>query len=81
MIQTATGHIENRTGGEKLKLDPSVRRAWELKADCGDDGITREVVALLAKKGLSVDRASRILEDARSMIPRLAKIPYFDEPK
>lgn len=45
-----------------------------LKAEHEDDNTTLEVVALLKRKDITVDRASRILQDAQVLIQKITPL-------
>ncbi len=66
---------------EKKKIDYYARKKIGLKAKPEDDGIVREIIQLLAKKGITVDRAYKILKDVRTLLPRFAKLPYKEDSK
>lgn len=57
---------------EKEKTD---RKTFAIKMDPEDEETIRKIVNLLQRKEISVGRAFRILEDARSMLLLLAKLP------
>ena len=46
-----------------------------LKADETDEEITKDILRVFRDKELTVDRASRVLEDAQVMLPLMAKLP------
>ena len=52
-----------------------------LKSNPEDDEITREILHLFAKKGVTVNQAYNILEDTRTLLPRLSKLPYKEDSK
>lgn len=67
------------TTAEKKKINYFARSRMGLKADPEDDGIVTEIIRLLAQKGITVDRAHRVLKDVRTLLPRLANLPYKED--
>lgn len=64
---------------EKKKISYYDRKLMGLKAMPEDDGIVREIMQLFAQKGITVDRACKVLKDVRTLLPRLAKLPYKED--
>lgn len=52
----------------------SYRRTLELTSDIQDEETLRAVITILRKKQLTVDRASRVLADAQSMLSKISVI-------
>ncbi len=46
-----------------------------LICDHSDEKLVTEILNIFCRKNLSVDRASRVLTDAQTMLPLVAKIP------
>lgn len=65
---------------EKKKISYFDRKLMGLKAMPEDDGIVREILQLFAKKRITVDRAYKVLKDVRTLLPRLANLPYKEDP-
>lgn len=55
-------------------LDANARRIIGLMSDEGDEEILKEIMETLRKYELTVDRASRVLKDARKLLPYVAKL-------
>lgn len=53
-------------------------RALDLTLDEDDEEILKEIMEILCKQGLTVNRASRVLEDALKMLPYMAKLSKED---
>lgn len=51
------------------------RSLFGLKCRHEDEKLIYEILKILGDKELSVDRVSRVLMDAQTMLPRLAKLP------
>lgn len=51
------------------------RKTLGLKSDERDEETVKEIIKLLQKKEINIDRAFRILEDAQSMLPFIAVLP------
>ncbi len=51
------------------------RSLFGLKCRHEDENLIYEILKILGDKELSADRASRVLADAQSMLPILAKLP------
>ena len=59
-------------------LDADMRRVLDLTSNKEDEKIIKEIMEILCKQGLTVDRASRVLKDARKMLPYMAKLEIVD---
>ncbi len=55
-------------------LDANARRTIGLISDKEDDEILKEIMEILRKHELTVDRASRVLKDARKLLPYVTKL-------
>ena len=55
--------------------------ALDLTSDEDDEEILKEIMEILCKQGLTVNRAFRVLEDARKMLPYMAKLRQNEESK
>lgn len=55
-------------------LDANARRTIGLMSDKGDEEILKEIMETLRKYELTVDRASRVLKDARKLLPYVTKL-------
>ncbi len=55
-------------------MDTIQRRMLGLKSNKNDEEIVEEILKMLSKRELTIDRASRVLEDARKMLPILGKL-------
>lgn len=51
------------------------RKSMGLKCNHDDERLIFEILKIFREKNLSVDRASRVLADAQTMLPKLAKLP------
>ncbi|MFG6367812.1 MAG: hypothetical protein K1W16_05205 [Lachnospiraceae bacterium] len=71
-------NISKETATEKKQINYYARKQMGLKARPEDDEIVREIIRLLAQKGITVDRARNVLKDVRTLLPRLAKLSYKD---
>lgn len=47
--------------------------SWGLKSNESDYEIVYDIIKLFQEKGLTIDRAFRVLDDTRSTIPRIAQ--------
>ncbi len=52
-----------------------IKRLWGLKSYSDDEHIVYEILKILGDEELTIDRASRVLADAQTMLPKLAKLP------
>ena len=55
-------------------LDANARRTIGLISDKEYDEILKEIMEILRKHELTVDRASRVLKDARKLLPYVTKL-------
>ncbi|GFI51158.1 hypothetical protein IMSAGC020_02368 [Lachnospiraceae bacterium] len=55
-------------------LDANARRTIGLMSDKEDEEILKEIMEILRKHELTVDRASRVLKDARKLLPYVTKL-------
>ena len=60
-------------------MDSKGRRVLGLKADQRDEETVKAIIKLLQEKETNIDRAFRILEDARSMLLFIAVLPPVNE--
>lgn len=51
------------------------KSGYGLKADDKDEKTVIEIIKLIQDKELTVDRASRVLADAQTILPLFAKLP------
>lgn len=51
------------------------RNLFNLQCRHEDESLIYDILTILGNNDLSVDRASRVLTDAQTMLPILAKIP------
>lgn len=55
-------------------MDTIQRRMLGLKSNKDDEEIIKEILKMLSKRELTIDRASRVLADAQKMLPILSKL-------
>lgn len=55
-------------------MDLVAKRILGLTSDPEDEELTKEILKILSKRELTVERASRILADAQKMLPFLGKL-------
>jgi len=72
---STAGRMQRVAEKEDKILNKKEKDILGLKAAPQDEETTREIVTLLRKKELTVDRASRILADAQTMLPLISKLP------
>ncbi len=55
-------------------INATARKTLGLSSDKEDEEIVKEIIKMLCEYELTIDRAFRILEDTRSMLPHVAKL-------
>lgn len=61
------------------ELDDAERKFLDFTSDQEDEEVVKEIVEILCKRKLTMDRASRILADAQKILPFLTKMVNFKE--